>query len=220
MSTSTAIRVSAGVFAGGYLVSQFLPNLPEGADSDREVLALLDGGGLYSISLSGYALAIAGVAFLSFAALLSRQLAEHRPGSYASVVSVAGTAYGVMLLVASTYFSSLPMGLALGEIADQTDPMLFRVMSNAGFHALLVPALMAAAATLVAASLMLRGTGLVPAWCCHAGLLIAPLLLLGFAWVPQFLVPVWVLTIAFSLRPTHPNSEVSNSPAEAESSGR
>lgn len=201
MSTSTAIRVSAVVFSAGYLTSQFLPTLPEGGYSDDKVLSLLDGSGPGSIALSGYVLAIAGVAFLCFAALLSRKLADHGPGGYASVVSAAGTAYAVMLLSASTYFSSLPMGLALGELPDQTDPMLFRVLSNAGFHALLVPALLAAAVTVVAASLALRGTGLAPAWCSTAGILIAPLLLLGFAWVPQFLVPVWALTIAFTLRP-------------------
>lgn len=172
-----------------YALALFVPTLPEGAYDDGRVLSLFEGAERAQIILGGYALAIAGVAALVFFQLLAQAVGS-------TVTRAAGTGYGVMLLVASTLFSSIPLGTALDELEPATSP--FRELSNAGFHALLVPGLLCAAVAVVSASMALRRTRGAPGWCVVLGFVLAPLLLLGVAWVPQFLVPLWALAIAFA----------------------
>lgn len=199
---SRPLRLCAAIFTVLYLVAMFVPTLPEGAYSDARVLQLLDdSGSRAAIVLGGYALAAAAVAFLCFVAVMCSRLSAARSEALVSVSSLAGLGYAAMLMVASTSFSSLPIGRGIGEIPASTDPMLFRVMSNAGFHSVLVPGLLCAMVMTTAVSVLLRRNHAVPAWCANAGLVMAPLLLLGAAWVPQFLVPLWTLLVAFTFRP-------------------
>lgn len=203
MNRSTkAIRFSAVLFTAAYLIAAFMPTLPEGAYSDARVLGLLDeGGSRTAIVLGGYAFTVAALAFVCFTSVLcSRLPVASRDDSLVSIGRATGIGYAVMLMVASTAFSSLPMGRAIGEIPASDDAMLYRVMSNSGFHALLVPGLVSAAVMVAVLSMVLKRTGAAPTWCAVAGFVIAPLLLLGVAWVPQFLVPLWVLLVGFGLR--------------------
>lgn len=199
--STTALRVSAVIFTAAYLVAAFVPTLPEGNYSDARVLDLLDDGGSRTpIVLGGYALAAAAAAFLCFTAALCSRLSSGRDDSLVSIGRATGIGYAVMLMVASTAFSSLPMGRALGEIPASDDAMLYRVMSNSGFYAVLVPGLFSAAVMVAALSMVLKRSAAAPTWTVTAGFVIAPLLLLGVAWAPQFLVPLWVLLVGFGLR--------------------
>ena len=191
MTPSTALRGSASVFLIAYLGAAFVPSLPEGAYDDARVASLLTGSDQALIVAGGYLWAIAGIAALVFAHLLSSAL--ENPVT-AAVVRAAGTGYGLLVLVGSMMFTAIPMGRAVGELPGEPPIEAFRVFTNAGFFAMLVPALLCAATMIVAASIDLRGNA--PSWLTTAGLVIAPLCLLGFAWVPQFLVPLWALAAA------------------------
>ena len=194
--TSTA----AIVFAVAYSVAMFVPTLPEGAYSDAKVLALMDGGDRTRIIIGGYALAVAGAAFLVFTAgLLDRVLDAGRP-AWRGLTLAAASVYAATLMVAAAFFSSIAMGVALGELEAEGQVDLFRVLSNAGFHVVLVGGLIVASLVVGAVSATLRQDSAVPGWVPIMGFVIAPLLLLGFAWVPQFLLPVWAVVVGLRLR--------------------
>ncbi len=186
---------SAIVFAATYAVAMFVPSLPEGAYSDARVLSLLEAGGDRTrIILGGYALVASAVAVLVFAAALRSRLTA--VGSvWPSLVQLAAVGYAGALVVAAAMFSSIPMGVAIGEL-EPGDPAHYRAMSNAGFHLLLVSGLALASLMVVSASVALRGIGGTPRWLPITGFVIAALLLLGFAWIPQFLVPIWAVVTA------------------------
>jgi len=201
------LRASATVYAVCYFVALFLPRLPEGAYSDDQVSALFGDPAERTPSIiGGYALSIAALAFLVFISLFMRALAPDRT-ALTGTVRVAGTAYAAMLMLAAVLFCSLPMGVAIGELPTDTDPTVYRTLSNAGFYALLVPGLLAAAVVLVASSLELRRRQEVPRWAAVLGLVLAPLLLLGVAWVPQFLVPLWAVAVAHATAQPAPARE-------------
>lgn len=201
------LRASATVYAVCYFVALFLPRFPEGAYSDDQVSALFrDPAERTPIMIGGYALSIAALAFLVFISLFMRALTTDRT-ALTAMVRVAGTTYATMLMLTAVLLCSLPMGVAIGELPTDTDPMMYRTLSNAAFYALLVPGLLAAAVALVAASLELRRRQEAPRWAAVLGLILAPLLLLGVAWVPQFLVPLWAVAVAHSTPKRAPAKE-------------
>lgn len=199
-SSPLLLRTSAIVYAAAYAVAMFVPSLPEGAYSDARVLALLDDGGDRTrIIIGGYAVVVAGCAFLVFVAALRSRLGPAAGSAWGSAMQSAAAGYAAVLACAAAMFSSIPLGVALGELEAGTDTALYRAMSNGGFHLLLVGGLLLAAVAVGSASVALRQLADVPRWLPVVGFVIAPLLLLGFAWAPQFLVPVWAVTVAAAL---------------------
>jgi hypothetical protein len=217
MRPTTLLRLSAVTMAVAYLTAVFLPSLPEGVDSDAQVAAHAEGATAALVIAGGYLLAVAGLAALVFAHLLSALLprghaaghdAGHDVGSL--VVRAAGSAYGTVVVVAAVMFAAVPMARAVGELPGQVPVEAYRVLVQCGFFALLVPGLLAAGVTMVGTWSALRGSA-TPPWVGVLGLVMAPVMLLGFAWGPQLLVPVWAVAVAFGLRvdagPSVPGAE-------------
>ena len=169
MTLSTALRGSAAVFLIAYLGAAQIPYLPEGADDDARVAGLLTGSDLTLIVAGGYLWAIAGIAALVFSHLLSKML--ENPVA-AAVVRAAGTGYGLLVLAGSVMITAIPMGTAVGELPGDPPIEAFRVFTQAGFFAMLVPGLVCAATMIVAASIGLRRTA--PSWVTTAGFVVAP----------------------------------------------
>lgn len=200
MNTTTALRVAAVTFAAAYAGALFTAPLPEGAYDDERVVGLLSGGDLVSIVIGGYSLVAAGIAALVFTSLLTSTLRQTGHGDTGtSLVRSLGSAYALMLMVAAVFFLSVPMGHVVEELPDAT-PSPFRELTMAGFTALLIPALFCAGLMVLLVSVLLRRSGLAPRWCTVTGFVIAPLLLFGIGWMPQFLMPVWALFAAFGIR--------------------
>lgn len=200
MNTTTALRVTAVTFAAAYAGALFTAPLPEGAYNDERVVDLLSGGELISIVTAGISLVIAGIAALVFTSLLASTLRLTGHGeSSSSLVRSLGSAYALLLMVAAVFFLSVPMGNLVEELPTAT-PSPFRELTMAGFTALLIPALFSAALMVLVVSVLLRRSALAPTWCTMTGFIIAPLLLLGVLWAPQFLMPVWALVAAFGIR--------------------
>jgi hypothetical protein len=208
---------SAVSFTALYAAATFLPSLPEGALSDRQVLALIEDTGSRSLVIvAGVLYPAAGLALLPFLAglvALLRNEEQAQPGvprgQSADVVWGAGLLYIAMLMVAGSLFGAYATGVAVGELAVPTDATLVRVLSDLGFGILLLPGLFAAAAMVLATSLAGRRSGTLPVWLTRSGFVIAPLLLLGAAWAPQFLVPLWCIAVAIEARPVRQGSMVS-----------
>lgn len=200
MTPITAARSAAVVFLLSYFGAMFVPSLPEGSDSDERVASLLSGSDQTLIIVGGYLLVIAGIAALLFAWALSRVLGATRSPA-ATLVGAAGTAYAALVLVAAVMFVTIPLATAVGELTGDAPVEAFRIFTQAGFVTVLVPALLCALVMIVAASLAVRAAGVTPRWVAAVGFVVAPVLLLGFAWVPQFLVPLWAVITAFGVRP-------------------
>lgn len=198
-SSPILLRSSAAVFAAAYGVAMFVPSLPEGAYSDARVLALLDGSDRTRIIVGGYALVVAACSLLLFVAAIRSRLEAVPRTVWRSAIAPAAAVYAAMLMVAAALFSSIPMGVALGELKAVTDPALFRAMSNGGFHLLLVGGLGVASLLVAGVSVALKGQDDVPRWLPVLGFVVAPLLWFGFAWVPQFLVPIWAVAVGAAL---------------------
>jgi hypothetical protein len=199
MNSIQWLRISAAIFAASYFGALFTAPLPEGAYDDERVVALLSGGELTGIVVGGYALVVAGISALAFTSLLADTLRRTPGGGGASLVRALGTAYGLMVMVAAVAFLAVPMGHVTDELPAATASP-FRELTMVGFVALLVAALLCAAVLVVIVSVQLRRAGTAPRWSTTTGLVIAPLLLVGAAWVPQFLVPLWALFVAFTVR--------------------
>ena len=194
------LRISAITFAVSYFCALFTASLPEGAYDDERVVGLLSGGRLTGIVVGGYALVVAGISALAFTTLLAGTLRDAEPDSGGpSLVRALGNAYGVMLMVAAVLFLAVPLGHVADELPTTT-PSPFRELTQAGFVALLIPALLCACLLVVVVSVQLRRGGLAPRWVATMGFVVAPLLLLGVGWAPQFLVPIWAAFIAFTVR--------------------
>ncbi len=193
---------SAVAFTVLYLAATFIPTLPEGSYTDARVLELLEEPGTRNLMvMAGVLFPLAGLALLPLVSQLATSLRRPAPDSpLPGVVFGGGLLYVAMLMVAGTSFGGYATGIAVGELPMPTDATLARVLSDQGFGTLLTPGLFSAAAMILAASLLARRTGLLPRWVCLAGLVFAPLLLLGAAWVPQFLVPAWALMAGVTLR--------------------
>lgn len=205
MTPTAWLRATAVLFAASYVGALFTAPLPEGAYDDERVVGLLSGSELTGIVVGGHALVAAGLAALAFTSLLAGAIAQQRPSSDApALVRSIGTGYGVLVMVAAVLFLAVPMGHVVGELPEAT-PSPFRELTMAGFTALLVTALWCAAVLVALVSVQLRRSGLAPRWVTAAGYVVAPLLLLGAGWAPQFLVPVWAMTVAFTLRIPSPS---------------
>ena len=207
-STRTA-AFSAVAFTVLYLAATFLPTLPEGASSDAKVLGLVQESGSRSLIVVGSVLFIlAALALLPFvsqltATLRHAELGRTDPDSpLVGVMSGGGLLYIAMLLMAGNAFGSYATGIAVGELPTPEDATLVRVLSDQGFGLILIPGLLSAAAMILAASMLARRSHALPSWVCITGFVFAPLLLLGAAWAPQFLVPLWTLMAGFTLRPS------------------
>lgn len=201
MSTrSRAGLVSAAAFVALYAGFTVVPVLPEGSYSDERVLALYtEPGSRTAIAAGGYLLALAGVALLPFLAALHRRLRTATASMTPTVAVGAGLLYVACLLGAGNLFGGYATGIAIGELQAPADATLVRVLSNQGFGLLLIGGLLAAAALVLSTSIAGMRSGVLPRWLVIAGFVVAPLLLLGAAWVPQFLVPLWVLAVGVAL---------------------
>ena len=200
MSANLMIRIGPPLFALLYAVAMFWPTLPEGAYPDERVLSLLaEPGPRAAIVVGGLALIGAGLVFLCWSSALVSRL---DPGAdwLARAGQGAGVGYSLLLMLAALSFAGLALGVAVGELPVPQDPFLVRALSDQGFGLLLLPGLLCAAVHVVAVSALARRLGALPGWVTVTGWVIAPLLVLGFTWAPQFLVPLWTLLVAVTWR--------------------
>ncbi|MDQ3663633.1 MAG: hypothetical protein M3353_03105 [Actinomycetota bacterium] len=178
-----------------------LMDLPEGASTDQQVIALVaEGGSRTGIVLGGALVGLSGVAMLMFLADLRRRLAVGAPDSSLPALAFgAGLIYVAMLFLAGNAWTGYATGIAVGELPVPQDATLLRVLSDSGFGLLLIYGLLAAATCVVATSLSARRTGLLSKTLTTSGFVIAAILCVGFTYVPQFLVPLWVIAISIAL---------------------
>jgi hypothetical protein len=188
------------LFTPIYAAFVFIPRLPEASYTDEQVLDLYrDPGASSAILLSSLLIGIAGGILLVFLADLWDRLRS--AGALATLAVSGGVLYVGMLFLAGAFWGGYAGGGAgpLEAAPDlQHSATLARVLTDTGFEVLLIYGLLAAAVMVVATSAAAQRTGILPHGVVIAGYVIAALLLAGFAWIPQFLVPLWVLTVSIN----------------------
>lgn len=192
-----------------YLGFTFVPEHPEASDPNQYVLDLYADPGRIGLMIVGSALmGLAGVVFLVFLADLWRRL---RPaGDLATLTVGAGVLYVGMLFMAGLLKGAYAWrgGGPFEDVAGFEDSVaLARVLTDMGIGVHLIYGLFAAAVMVAAASAAGRRTGALPRGIVLAGFVIAPLLLVGFTWVPQFFLPLWVVAVSVAALRRSPETE-------------
>lgn len=199
--THRLTAVSGFFFSVLYVVFFQGISLIDGNASNAEIEALFsDSGYRLRLFAGAYALAFAGIALLAFLAGLHERLRMVENGAMLATIALGGgLLYVAMLFVSAESFTGYAIGISVGELPQPIDVNLARVLSDGGFGQLLIYGLFAAAALVLATSLLARRARLLPRWLANAGFGVAPLLLLGAVYMPQFLVPLWVLAVSVAL---------------------
>jgi hypothetical protein len=166
---------------------------PEGdADDATWVAHFSDKGSRQQVLAAGLLLVAAGLAFLVAVAGLAGRLAT---GSRAILLASAGTAHGLLVILAGMTGSSIAVVTDLAGMPMPRDPDLLRMSDALMFATLLLPGMLTA--------------GLV-AWCCGrggrlprplalAGVAVAVLSVAGLALFPVVLWLIWLLAVAVVL---------------------
>jgi hypothetical protein len=198
---STSSTRPAGIAAALYVLflvtGVAVLGTPEGdADDATWVAHFSDKASRQQVLFAGLLLVAAGLAFLVAAAGLAVRFAT---GSRAILLASAGTAHGVLVILAGMVGSSIAVVTDLAGMPMPRDPDLLRISDALMFATLLLPGMLTA--------------GLV-AWCCAsggrlprplalAGVVVAVLSVAGLALFPVVIWLVWLLAVAVvMLRPT------------------
>lgn len=148
------------------------------------------------VLLGGVVLALAGLTFLWF--LSNLRLSTEGSGPLPGVVTAAGTAFVVLLLVGTAALVTVPFARIFGEALD-TESILVAseaLLPQFGYVLLAVLALWAAAAMILAVTLAGRAHGLFPRWLMRLGFAASVFVFLFGPSVMGLLgVPVWALAV-------------------------
>lgn len=177
-------------------------NTPDLDASDEEWLAWFDDGAHTITAVVGtFLLALAAVSFIVVVAYLASWLRRREPGNdvATSIVSIAGGAFAVAMLVAAVGMNQVAFGYVVGDVVGDDYQLMTadvaRQVEVIGFGVLLIGAffasLMVAAATWAATR-----AGLLPRWLTVAGWVAAVLLIFSLFIIPLFALPLWVLAIS------------------------
>lgn len=168
--------------------------------TDEEILAHYADSGNRSLEAVGFYLAaLAVVLFLWFVATLRSRIApvEGEPRTLSALAfggGIAGASLfaGGAALLAGT---SLAAELATGFVVD---PNMARFALTAGYL-LLTASVFANCVLIVATSVLIFRTGVLPTWLSWAGFAAVVLAVIEIFLFPAFVIPVWVLVVSVVL---------------------
>ncbi len=179
--------------------------MPEVADAPEHILTVYDDSGVRTRIIAGaFVLALAGVFFLGFLANLCSVMraAEGGTGPMPTLALAGGVSFVAMTFASGALLTVLPLLMSFDEVSAHVDPDLAAVVVQLGYLLLLLIFGLFAASVLVLATSVIAGrTALLPRWLARSGFVLAPLLLLGFAGPPLFLLLLWVVAVSIFLRP-------------------
>lgn len=193
-----------GAFAGIAFVVLFVArfgflNTPESDASVQEWTAHFDDSGNRMLSLlGGYAMALAGLAFVCFLWALRARLRRAEEGSE----GLSALAFGSgLVFVAMAFASGAAMATIAGSIEFGDGPVpdgeFARQLEQLGFALLLLYGMFAVAVCIAATSGSALRTGTLPRWLVIAGFVVAVIVgVIGVFFVPMILLALWVLAVS------------------------
>lgn len=198
-------RVSGILFAALSVAGLVLLfNLPFGGHgrSDETVRSFYeDAGNRTRVVIAAYALAFAGLAFIVFLTDLYGMLrsVEAPPGRLSLAVLAAGIAFVALLFAGAAALGAVASGMSLGgEPGTLGDTGVARFLAAFGLVLLLLYGGLAAAFMVSAVSLLGRKAKALPGWLVWGGFAVALVLLAGAAFMPIFVLPLWVVAVSLA----------------------
>jgi hypothetical protein len=194
---SNASTRSAGSAAVIYVVllvaGVVVLGTPEGdADDATWVAHFSDRGSRRQVLAAGLLLVAAGLAFLVAVAGIAGRFAT---GSRAILLASAGTAHGILVVLAGMIGGSIAVVVDLAGMPVPRDPDLLRMSDALMFATLLLPGMLTAG---LVAWICARG-GWLPRPLALSGVVVAVLSVAGLALFPVVLWLVWLLAVAVLL---------------------
>jgi hypothetical protein len=143
---------------------------------------------------------IRAVLFVWFVGALAGRLrgADGRSGWLSRIVLVSGAA-SVGVMVVGVLVEGMVIDIGDDTTAVTVDPDTTRLLTDASYTFIFETALPLAAPMVVASSVVVLQTGLLPRWLGWAGLVVGLLCLAGFLGVPMGLFLLWVSVVSVYL---------------------
>ncbi len=186
-----------------------LTDTPDPDASDTDIARYLGDSGAHVRNIIGFYLwAIAGGAFLWFLAHLrgTFRTAEGEPDTLSTLVFAGGLVFIGLFVAAGAAMATVPGAVELGNTTNPS-PDFVRMFPQLGFGMLLVGGSFAAIVMLIASSLLVLKTAVLPAWTAWLGLVAAVLLLFAALFFPMAALLIWVLAVAIVLLMQHSDAE-------------
>lgn len=195
--------ISGIVFAILFVAVVFTlaPGLPGGGSTNEDIARYYTEQDRFVQGLASmYGLALVGISFLMFVAsvyLRLRQVEGRSTGTSLIVFGSGVTFVGALFGVAAT------AGAMVSSAEFGKEQEMQTVVASLGWLAgmlLIVPGMIAAAIAIIATSVQGLRTGVFPRWLAGLGFVCAAILIsLGWAFMPIFVLPIWVAATSIVL---------------------
>jgi hypothetical protein len=189
------VVASAAAFVAGWFPAPDAPRVGQASAAEVRAWVATNAGALH---VTATALVIAAVSFIVVASGLSALARRHLRGSQLSELVVGSAVVVAVLLVLDTAASTMPLllpGLVDTTLADVSDPVVVGWLAIGGFTHLLGDLQLAFVALgLASGCLIALRLGLVNAWLCYGGLVVAGCAaagILGITLTLSALYPLW-----------------------------
>jgi hypothetical protein len=171
---------------------------PDTGETNREILEhYADAGNRRNDIILTFLLAAAALAFVWFVSHLRSLLAAAAPVSaLPALVLAAGVGSAALLAVAAATFGSV--SFTYGEGDFELDPNTARLVGSIGYG-VFVGSMWMAGLVVIATSLVVLRTRLLPTWLAWLGLAVALALVFAFAFFPVFALLAWVAVVSVVL---------------------
>jgi hypothetical protein len=202
MATSRIAPFAGIAFVVLYVIAWFVSQSPDSDDSAATIAAYYgDKDHRVWMIVSAYAFIVAGLLFLCFLAGLRGRLraAEGGDGTLSDFSFAAGILFVALLIAGALALAAVPAAISFGGADRPADGDVVNFIQSAGYGLILVGGMLSAAAMIVAASIVVLRTQVLPAWTAWLGFVAALLLLPAVLWFPQIALLVWVTAISIAL---------------------
>ncbi len=175
--------------------------LPGGDDTNQDIARYYtEQDRLVSGMLALYGLTLAGACFLGFTGSLWNRIRRTEGESAGLSVIVFGSG---LIFVSVLFGAAAAMGAIASSVEFGEETQVQPVVASLGWLAgmlLLIPGMCAASIMIVATSVLALRSGVLPRWLAWMGFVCAALLvLLGWAFMPMFVLPIWVFATSATL---------------------
>jgi hypothetical protein len=194
--TSRRTALAAAVFVVTFVAGLVLVNNPD-TDSSAATFAQFYGqsGNRMHLILSAVLLSASALAWIVTVIGLRERLGD---GAAARVATTAAAATAALIGVAGTMLAVIPAAMTFGS-APEPGIDIARFLPQAGYAALTLFAMPAAALTVTAVCIGALRTSALPRWLAYLGFAASLLLLASLEFFPMALFVVWVVATAVVL---------------------
>jgi hypothetical protein len=131
-----------------------------------------------------------------------RLAADARAAAGGTFMVAAGGVFVGLVIAGAMALAAVPASISFDSSSGTGVPEsgdVVSIIQSAGYGMILVGGMLAAAAMILAASLLTMRSGALPGWTAWLGFAAAVVLLFAVVWVPQVALLIWVLALSIVL---------------------